>query len=260
MPVPADEQIEILTILAASQGEELRNRALETLRQWDTQELCRLLSSPSAPSSVLGFAVKHLGKERHDILEALLQNPSLPEERRREIEVILLCEAEEEATAEGRTADQAIRAIEDRETLIQKINHMSTVERIKLALVGNLETRMILIRDPNRLVARTVLRSPKLTEAEIETYAGSTGVSEDVLRRIALNRGLMKKYNVIRALISNPRAPIDITFPLLGRLNDRDMKSLSINRNVPEAIRAMALKISRQREDALKPKLPSRKF
>jgi hypothetical protein len=260
LPVAPQEKIEILVALASSPDQTLRDKALETLRQGDSRELQQVLCAPSTDPLVLEFAAKHLGKGRHDILEALLQNPSLPEEVRNEIQVILLCEAEAEAAAEGSAVDQDTRAIEDRDTLIQRISRMTTVERIKLALIGNLETRMLLIRDPNKLVARTVLQSPKITEPEIESYAASTSVSEDVLRRIALNRGLIKKYNVMRALISNPRAPIDITFPLLGRLNDRDMKWLSMNRNVPEIIRSTALKISRQREEALKPKIPSRRF
>ncbi len=259
LPAPLEEKIEILALLASRREDPFSEKAFDTLQHWDAQELRRLLSSSSTPSAVLDFAVKHLGKGRHDILEALLQNPSLPDEVHSEIHVILLCEVEEEG-AGGGPSELDTRAIEDRETLIQRISRMNTVERIKLALVGDLEMRMILIRDANKLVARTVLQSPKITEAEIESYAGSTSVSEDVLRRIALSRGLMKKYNVMRALTSNPRAPIDITFPLLGRLKDRDMKGLSINRNVPEVIRSTALKMFRQREEALKPKMPTRKF
>ena len=79
-----------------------------------------------------------------------------------------------------------------------------------------------------------------------------------MLRLIAANRKFIKSYVVMRALINNPRAPIDITMPLLGRLNDRDLKGLSLNRNVPEVIRSMAIKAIKQKEEASKPKLPSK--
>ena len=67
-----------------------------------------------------------------------------------------------------------------------------------------------------------------------------TNVSEEVLRLIAKNRAFIKKYTVARALINNPRAPIDVTLPLLPRMNEKDLKGLSLNRNVPEVIRGMA--------------------
>jgi hypothetical protein len=68
----------------------------------------------------------------------------------------------------------------------------------------------------------------------------------------------MKNYPVMRALVNNPRAPIDVTMPLLARMNDRDLKGLSLNRNVPEVIRSMAIRAIKQKEEASKPKLPSK--
>jgi hypothetical protein len=135
---------------------------------------------------------------------------------------------------------------------------MSAVEKIKTALTGNMESRMILIRDSNKLVARAVLQSPKLTETEIEGYAAAKNVSEEVLRLIAMNRAFMKTSTVVRALVNNPRAPIDIALPLLNRLNERDLKGVAMNRNIPEVIRGMAIKIVKQKEEAAKPKLPGK--
>jgi len=79
-----------------------------------------------------------------------------------------------------------------------------------------------------------------------------------VLRLIASNRKFMKTYSVMRALINNPRAPIDVTMPMLGRINERDLKGLSLNRNVPEVIRSLAIKMMKQKEDAGKVKLPGK--
>ena len=146
----------------------------------------------------------------------------------------------------------------DRETLIEKINRMSVVEKIKAALTGNMETRSLLIRDSNKIISRAVLQSPKISDTEAETYAAAKNVSEEVLRLIAANRKFMKTYVVMRALINNPRAPIDVTMPLLARMNDRDLKGLSLNHNVPEVIRSMAIKSIKQKEEASKPKLPGK--
>jgi len=146
----------------------------------------------------------------------------------------------------------------DRETLIQRINNMSVVQKIKAALTGNMETRSILIRDANKIISRAVLQSPKISDTEAESYAAAKNVSEEVLRLISMNRKFMKSYVVMRALINNPRAPIDVTMPLLARMNERDLKGLSLNRNVPEVIRSMAIKSIKQREEASKPKLPGK--
>jgi hypothetical protein len=146
----------------------------------------------------------------------------------------------------------------DRETLIEKINRMTVVEKIKAALTGNMETRSLLIRDSNKMISRAVLQSPKISDQEAEGYAAAKNVSEEVLRLIAGNRKFMKTYVVMRALINNPRAPIDVTMPLIARMSDRDLKGLSLNRNVPEVIRGLAIKAIKQKEEATKPKLPSK--
>jgi hypothetical protein len=46
--------------------------------------------------------------------------------------------------------------------------------------------------------------------------------------------------------------------PLLGRINERDLKGLALNRNVPEVIRSMAIKMMKQKEESTKVKLPGR--
>ena len=59
--------------------------------------------------------------------------------------------------------------------------------------------RAILVRDPNKMIAASVLSSPKLTEQEVETFARMANVSEDVLRIIGNNRAWMKNYRCCRA-------------------------------------------------------------
>lgn len=159
-----------------------------------------------------------------------------------------------EAPPEATMRDDELTS-RDRETLIVKIGRMTVVEKIKAALTGNMETRALLIRDSNKIISRAVLQSPKISETEAEGYAAAKNVSEEVLRLIASNRKFKKAYNVVRALVNNPRAPIDVTMPLMIRINERDLKGLTLNRNVPEVIRTLAIKMIKQREDAGKVKL-----
>jgi hypothetical protein len=67
-------------------------------------------------------------------------------------------------------------------------------------------------------------------------------VAEDVLRTIGMNRGWMKNYSVISALARNPKTPPAISLNLVGRLNERDIKNICIDRNIPEALRLAARK------------------
>jgi hypothetical protein len=127
--------------------------------------------------------------------------------------------------------------------------NMSILDRMKLAMKGTREQRQTLIRDPNRMVAAAVLSSPKLTESEIETFARMANVSEEVLRTIGMNRTWTKNYGVISALARNPKTPPGISLNLVGRLNERDIKGITVDRNVPEALRLAARKFLSKGKD-----------
>src|SRR5438309_1317839 len=95
-------------------------------------------------------------------------------------------------------------------TILQKISRMNVGQRIKLGFIGNKEERAILIRDTAKLVQNAVLQSPKLSDPEVELFAGSKNLQENVFREIARQRRFLKLYPVVRNLVSNPRCPIDI--------------------------------------------------
>jgi hypothetical protein len=137
----------------------------------------------------------------------------------------------------------------ERLTLLQKINRLSDADKIRLALKGNREERMVLIRDSNKSVARAVLESPTLSDHEIETYASMHDVNEEILRLIAANRNFRKQYGVIVALLNNPRAPLDTTLPLVVQLKDRELKALSVNRNIAAVLRLNAAKLYKARQE-----------
>ena len=125
---------------------------------------------------------------------------------------------------------------------VQKIYRLNTAEKLITALKGTREERAILIRDPNRLVATAVLGSPRLTEPEIEAISGMKSVSDEILRKIGNHREWTKRYSVLKNLVCNPRTPIGISLSLVPRLNPRDVKGISVDRNVPEPVRKQAQK------------------
>ena len=131
--------------------------------------------------------------------------------------------------------------------------HALTVpQRLKMAMKGSREQRAVLVRDNNRMIAAAVLSSPKLAETEVEAFARMANVSEDVLRTISMNRSWMRRQAVATALVKNPKTPATISLFLLPRMQQRDVKNLAIDRNVPEALRLNAKKMMQRQTDRQK--------
>lgn len=163
-------------------------------------------------------------------------------------------EAEEPIAAEQplSEAEAMIRYLSDEEraqsekvSAVQKLYRLNTAEKVITALKGTREERAILVRDPNRIVATAVLGSPKVTDAEIEAFAAMKNVSDEILRQIGRHRDWQKRYGVISNLVRNPRTPIAISLGMVPRLNPRDIKSVAVDKNVPEAIRKQAQRFVR---------------
>jgi hypothetical protein len=123
------------------------------------------------------------------------------------------------------------------------LSSLPVVARLKLATKGTREQRAQLIRDSNRMVAVAVLSSPKVNEAEIEAFAKMGNVSEEILRIISGNRSWMKHYGIALGLIKNPKTPPGISTQIMHRLTERDVKALTMDRNVPELVRLAARRV-----------------
>ncbi|HEY2915181.1 MAG TPA: hypothetical protein VGK21_17585 [Candidatus Angelobacter sp.] len=128
-------------------------------------------------------------------------------------------------------------------TVLQRVSKLNVGQRIKLGFIGGKEERALLIRDTARLVQNAVLSSPKLTDAEAESFAASKNLQENVFREIARQRRFLKLYPVVRNLANNPRCPLDISLTLVKTLHVYDLKSLRHNKNVPDTIRKVAAKL-----------------
>ena len=129
---------------------------------------------------------------------------------------------------------------DDEKSALQRLQQMSVPQKMSRATKGTREERAILIRDPNKLISVAVLSSPKLTDSEVEAIAKMSSVSDEILRIIANNRNWMKNYVVVSALARNPKTPLPVSMNLLNRLNEKDLKVLSTNRNIPEVLRTTA--------------------
>ena len=151
-----------------------------------------------------------------------------------------------ETVLKMRAAEGAAR---ERVSAFQKISRLGVSERIQLAIKGSKEERFILVRDGSKLVSQAVLQSPKVGDVEVETFASMKNVQEGVLREIARNHKFIKNYTVIRALVNNPRSPLDLSLALVNHLMVNDLKHLSTNKNIADTLRKLAMKRFKEKTD-----------
>ncbi|MBI3400038.1 MAG: hypothetical protein HY048_01350 [Acidobacteria bacterium] len=220
----AYEQLAMLIILVEDHDKEIRETAEETLSNLPLESLQTFLAQSDVPIGMREF---------------FGDRGIFPAE-------IPPIEIDEPLIDAGGPADEFADLVapgeEDRETSLQKLATMTFPERLRAAMRGTREIRSILIRDPNKMITAAVMSSPKLSEPEVEAFAKMQDLSGDVLRTIGSNRAWMKNYNIVLGLVKNPKTPLGMTMNLMGRINAKDLAKLSVDRNVPEALRIAARK------------------
>jgi hypothetical protein len=135
-------------------------------------------------------------------------------------------------------------------TITQRILKMSVSEKIKLATLGNREARQILLRDANKLVSLAAAESPRITDGEILTLANSRTSPADVLRYIYEKRDFVRSYAIRSALVRNPKVPLPTALKFLPTLQEKDIKELARDRNIPATVQAQAKAWVMKREAA----------
>lgn len=215
------DQVALLLILHDDADPQVAATARGTLDALPGGAVARFIGRKDVPEAMRGFFV---GRG----IEPAAPNAAAGEEE------VLIPEPPDETVKEA-SSDPKLLA------------NLSVLQRMKLAMKGTREQRGQLIRDSNKLVSMAVLSSPKVNENEIEAYAKMANLAEDVLRVIGTNRAWTKNYNVIAGLAKNPKTPPAISMGFLNRLNEKDLKMLSTDRNAPEAVRLAARKFVSKR-------------
>ena len=137
---------------------------------------------------------------------------------------------------------------EQEETLFQKVQKMSTSEKIRFAQRGDKEVRNLLIRDGERTVQMAVVNNPRITDAEIVIIANSRNIHEEILRKIGTSRDCLKLYPVRAALVQNPKTPLPVSLKLLPTLMLKDLRTIAKSKAVPNAIAQAALRLVAKKE------------
>lgn len=215
----AHEQLGLLVLLIGDQDPEIARAAESTLEVIPRGSLSAFLARSDVSADLRTFFAAR------GIEPAEVPAPSADEP---------LVDTSPPSDAEDDDSEEA------KASALQKIAALNPAQKVALAMKGSREERAILIRDSNKIVAVAVLSSPKITETEVESIAKMASVSDEILRIIALTRAWIKSYNIVVALTKNPKTPVAISMNLLSRLNERDLRMLSSDRNVPDILRITA--------------------
>lgn len=133
-------------------------------------------------------------------------------------------------------------------TLLQEINRMSISERIKMAFTGTRTHRMILVKDPNKMVSLAVIESPKITNDEILLLARNRSLPMEVIGKISRNREWVKNYSIMYELVLNPKCPVKNALEFIKKLHARELKSVTRNKNISPVIRQLATNFAAQKD------------
>lgn len=243
----AHEQIAVLLCLVDDGDGEVADLANRTIARIPVEPLAAFLARSDVSNDTRAFFAARgvqpassprpsTGTAQDDALPLLDAGGELP--------VVTLAEGGQVSTA-GSTPDAGDAGETVQEPPPEQgvqVSALSVPDKLKLAMRGTREQRALLIRDSNRMVAAAVLSSPKLTEAEVEGFSKMANVAEEVLRVIGSSRVWTRNYMVSASLVKNPKTPSAIALTLLPRLNERDVKFVSNDRGVPEAVRLAARK------------------
>ncbi len=129
------------------------------------------------------------------------------------------------------------------QNLQARLGKMSIIEKVKLARLGNVDARSLLVRDRNKLVAAAAIRNPKLTDSEVEGFARARNLCDEVMRIIAHNRQWTRAYAVKSGLAMIPKCPPQAAVKFLNYLTDRDLGVIMRSRDVPGTISTQARRI-----------------
>lgn len=127
-------------------------------------------------------------------------------------------------------------------SLYIQVQKMTVAKKVEFAMKCNKEARTILIRDINRLVQMSVIRSPKITETEVVMIASNRSVHEDVLRHISTQRDWMKNYEVRVGLVFNPKTPLFISMKQVPTLKERELSKLGKSKSIPKVLSVTAVR------------------
>lgn len=241
-----------------------------------------IISRKEVPNSVLLGMAEHLIAELQEILllrqDAIVEEPRILDALERNPEISfysrrLVAEYRQHllkpdstlrlgsrTRAEGEASDreiaEAIRKVHQenpapKDEVLDDVTGLTAAQlrllpvnvRVGIAFNCPRSLRQAMLRDVNSKVAVMTLKNNPFGDGEIEIVAKNRAVSEEVLEEIAKNREWVRKYPIKLSLVQNPKSPLAMTMKFLPSLSVRDLRLLSRDRNIPDALRSRARRL-----------------
>lgn len=120
------------------------------------------------------------------------------------------------------------------------VRTLSVSQKVKLAMAGNKAARELLIKESNKMISRSVLKNPRITEDEVKKLVITKGTPEDLLREVARNKEWLENYTIKLGVVTNTKTPIAVSMKMIESLNDADVLKISKSKNVSTALASAA--------------------
>jgi hypothetical protein len=268
VPFAAADLVSLLLFLSYDRDDEVKGAAIKSLRELPESVALQVADSPDTPTKVLELLARlHSGKS--DLAMALVAHPSTDVETMAILEgrgVVGAAEAlqvmtsddqvvagtfEEGDTESETDVNEEVDESEATEEYLSKYKMAQTMgvgEKIKIALTGDKEWRSILVKDPNKLVCGSVIKNPRITEAEVLTLVKTGVQSDEIMRLICANKEWVKNYQIRKALVSNHKTPLPNALRYMASLVEKDLATLAKSKNVSSVISGQARRVLLQKQ------------
>ncbi len=215
-------------VLAISDSLDTHPKVLDMLARFHYEKQAvakKLLSHPAIESDTLAF----LAEKGVDGTEETLQGEQSGAD-----------DGDAEAMDEIEEVDEEGEEFKSKFQLSMK---MEVPEKIKMAMIGDKEWRILLLKDANKVVSGSVLKNPRITEPEILAIASSTNVNEEIMRVISKNKEWIKSYQIRKALVMNCKTPLQAALKFLATFTEKDLSMLAKSKNVSTVLSTQARRL-----------------
>jgi hypothetical protein len=251
---PAD-LVTLCMFLRQDQDLEVQTAAVNALRRLSAEELQVVLASETLHPRILGLLARLLND--NPLVLALLAvrsdlEPATEAYVQEQLQMIgsgdapapaaaalAIAGAEVAENAEEEVAEES----EEFHSKYQLAQIMGTADKIKMAFTGDKEWRTILLKDSNKLVSGSVIKNPRITEAEVLTVVKSSVQNDEIIRVICANKEWLKNYQIRKGLVENHKTPLPNALRFLSTLTEKDLATLAKSKNVSTVIATQARRI-----------------
>jgi hypothetical protein len=256
--LPAEVPV-VLYFLTQDPDPEISSAASVGLQGLSEQLLLEICSDLSVHPRILQLLAKLHGKNPV-VAEIISLNPVADEET---LNYLAECcdqtstVSDNDSGPEGGTSsdgeseecsEEEIEEEEEFKSTYQLAMEMGVSEKIKMALTGDKEWRMLLVKDKNKLVSGSVIKNPRITEGEVLTITKCQLNNDDILRDICNNKDWTKNYQIRKSLVENPKTPIHFTLRFLAGFTSKDLGLLAKSKNVSTNISTQARRLLMNKE------------